>query len=98
MAMELNTELTIEGIECTSPVLGKVATIIRKLDDEELPECWYVMPYQFEPYNRGVKFVSLDAAEYYAVALACEMVHLGMKNRWNGHFWQAQPKEEKKSS
>lgn len=66
----LQTELTPEGITCSNSVLGKVATIIRQIDKGD----WYVRPYSFPPYERGATFKSLAAAEFYAVALAHEMV------------------------
>lgn len=80
----LQTELTEDGTVCRHPVLGKVATIkaeeITIYDDpSKNGRKWYVFPYTFPPYERGVHFNSHQAAEAYCVALAYEMYHNGEK-------------------
>jgi len=67
----LETELTAAGIVCTHATLGKVATIAREF--EAGAATWFVRPYTFPIYERGIHFASLRAAEFYALALAYEM-------------------------
>ena len=76
MSITLQTELTPRGIVCTHPTLGKVATIERKFEKAEAGK-WFVFPYAFPAYERGATFHSLQAAEFYAVALAHEMHETG---------------------
>lgn len=80
----LDTTLTDAGVECTHPVLGKVATITRTFAPGKIagmPDypagVWTVIPYRFPPYERGAWFHSMSAAEFYAVALAHEMHETG---------------------
>jgi hypothetical protein len=72
MFITLQTELTAEGVVCTHETLGKVATIVPEFNERHERQ-WYVRPYVFPPYERGAKFKSMRAAEYYAVALGYEM-------------------------
>lgn len=81
MNLTCDTELTERGVEVTHATLGKVATIERKLEawgeHKQHPAGWFVFPYVFPPYERGATFQSYQAAEFYALALAYEMVALG---------------------
>lgn len=72
MQLTCDTEITARGIEVTHKVLGKIATIERR------DTGWFVFPYVFPPAERGATFKSLEAAEYYALALAHEMHALGL--------------------
>jgi hypothetical protein len=65
----LQTELTPDGIICSNATLGQVATIRRECKTA----MWEVYPYGFPPYERLANFKSLQAAEFYALALAYEM-------------------------
>ena len=75
-AIVLDTKLTEDGIVCSHPVLGKIATIYPtgKFPDAPTPSTgqWYVFPYSFAPVERAARFDNLRAAEYYALALAHE--------------------------
>ena len=68
----LTTELTKRGILCSHPVLGNVATIEPQFEPDAKGK-WYVFPYAFPPYSHGKSFNSLQAAEFYALAIAYEM-------------------------
>ena len=72
--LTLTNTLTAEGIEVRHPILGKVATIVRETGP--CVNAWYVRPYRFAIYERGMRFKSLDAANAYTLALAYEMHHL----------------------
>jgi len=65
--MQLDTEITEKGIICSHKAMGQIATIKRTSAG------WFVFPYTFPPSARSATFISLRAAEYYAVALAYEM-------------------------
>jgi hypothetical protein len=65
----LDTEYTKDGILCTHPVMGKIATIIR---DYPGHVGWFVFPYRTACCNDGKGFKSLRAAEFYVLALAYE--------------------------
>ena len=69
----LQTNLTPQGIECSTEVLGKVATIVPVSCCDGRWE-WKVQPYALPPYewNMVADFRSLKAAEAYALALAFE--------------------------
>ena len=75
MFLTLTTTLTPEGIECRHDVLGKVATIKRELVNGNN---WFVFPYRLTCYDYGKRFVSLEAAKSYALALAYEMHEMGL--------------------
>ena len=71
--MNLETDLTPDGIVCTHKTLGKVATIVR----DSKAGHWFVRPYAMPCYEEngrklGVWFKSLRAAEYFALSLAYE--------------------------
>lgn len=85
----LTKELTPDGVVCTHPVLGKVATI-----EPSHKGGWYVRPYAFPCYEaeaggviatRGQSWASIHAAEHHALAIAYEMQALGMPDKlWTG--------------
>ncbi len=69
-AITLETQLTPKGVVCSHPVLGQVATISRDLAARD----WYVMPYRFPPSTHAKHWDSMQAAEFYALALAYEQM------------------------
>ena len=73
--LTLTTKLTAEGIECSHEVVGKVATIKRELVNGNN---WFVFPYRLTCYDHGKRFVSLEAAKTYALALAYETHENGL--------------------
>lgn len=58
------------------PTLGKVATIEKNYPGQ--PDGWHVFPYCIPAYERGTVWQSLEAAKAYTVALAHEMIELGL--------------------
>lgn len=71
-SITLTTELTPDGVVCSNETLGKVATIVREFQGV-MGDAWFVRPYGLPIYERGVRFKSYQAAEYYALAIAHEM-------------------------
>lgn len=67
MTMRLDTEQTANGIHCTHPVLGDVATIV-------FSDGWQVK-HTMSHRLPELSFDTLEAAEYYALAVACEIAN-----------------------
>jgi hypothetical protein len=70
--MQLQTEQTPEGIRCTHPsVDGVVATIVYSHSG---PVSGWIVKHTMEHRLPHLAFDTLQAAEFYALAVACEIV------------------------
>jgi hypothetical protein len=67
-SVTLDIALKDEGVICIHPVLGEVATITRRNGQ------WEVYPCSLPPVERLKRFKSYQAAEFYALALGCEII------------------------
>jgi hypothetical protein len=60
------------GVEYSCPEMGKIASVYKDIPDRA--PGYYVFPYCFPPYEKGMTFQSGAAAEHYVHALAHEML------------------------